>query len=114
MNWAYLYTFVQTNLLEWPFYAWALGITQGRWLGTTASVLALNAFTHPLVFFLIMSRHAPLLENIVLAECFAFGFEIWACVFFLGLSWRRALLGAGLGNLASWQFGPRLTYLFFF
>lgn len=114
MNWAYLYTFSQTCALEFPFYAWFLGLRQGRWPKTLAGVIAINAVTHPLVFFLFMSAKAPLLWAALAGEAFAFGFEAFACWYFLGLRAREALLASTLANLFSWQVAPLLTYALFF
>jgi hypothetical protein len=112
MSWSYAYTFLQTCAIEFPFYYWffrsRLSLRQ-----SLLAVLALNAFTHPVVFFLIMAVKASVLGNILVAEFFAFGFEIWACAYFLGLPWKRALAAGGLANLASWQLGSVFTYYFF-
>ena len=113
MSWAYLYTFLQTCLIEFPFYFYFL---RGRF-GFTRSlvaVFALNALTHPIVFFFLMTLKFSLLGNILLAEAFAFGIEIWACFYFLRLNFGRAFVAATTANLASWQLGSVLTYLLFF
>lgn len=114
MTWNYLFTFAQTCLLELPFYALFLGLGPGVRLRTLTAVLALNAVTHPLVFFGFMALKATLVQNILLAELFAFSFEAWACFYFLGLKPQAAILASGLANFVSWQFGPILTYLWFF
>ena len=111
MNGGYLFTFVQTCCLEFPFYALFL---RGSWLKKIAAVVALNGFTHPCVFFLIMSYKAPLLHSLALGEAFAFSFEAWACYFFLGLKPLHAVAAAVSANLASWQLGPLFTYWLFF
>jgi hypothetical protein len=108
----YLYTFLQTCALEFPFYAYFL---TGPWSRRAAAVVALNAFTHPIVFFVLMSAlKIPLVYALGIGELFAFGFEAWACFYFLRLSPKRALLAATTANLASWQLGPILTYGLFF
>jgi hypothetical protein len=115
MNWHYLYTFSQTCALEFPCYAYFLRKeTKRGWLGALAAVVALNAFTHPLVFFGLLSAKMVLWQSILCGEVFAFGFEAWACFYFLGLRPKSAFWAATAANLVSWQLGPLLTYWLFF
>ena len=113
MSWAYGYTFLQTCLIEFPFYFYFLKNRLG-FSRTLMAVLALNALTHPLVFFFWMTLKFSILGNILIAECFAFGIEAWACRYFLGLKPKRALLASTTANLASWQLGSIFTYFLFF
>ena len=99
MNWAYLYTFLQTCAIEFPFYWFFL---RGRWsnFSCIAAVVAMNALTHPIVFFGFMTFPSTLLKDILCAEVFAFGIEAMACWYFLA-----ALLAPRFGCEHAGQLG---------
>lgn len=116
----YLYLFLQSNLLEWPVYLWAIDSARSRanlpsWsLARRAiAVTVINSITHPVVFFLIMNLSLPYLANILLAESFAVGVEAWLLTSYLRFRWPQALLASLLANLISWQIAPMLTYSLF-
>lgn len=109
MTFMYLYIFLQSNLLEVPFYRLLLG-QKKSWLKSTMQVTAINSLTHPIVFFVIMNAQNTYLQNILLAEGFAIVAET---LFFFGVmkvNFVRALVAATVANLVSWQLAPMLTY----
>lgn len=109
---SYLSIFLQSNLLEVPFYYLAL-----RPRGSFAQVLvlatAINSLTHPIVFFLIMNLKLSYLQNILLAESFAILTEALFFWWLLKVTPLRSFMASLMANLASWQFAPILTYLLF-
>ena len=70
MSIAYLYIFLQSNLLEIPFYFLFIKKKQ-KFLASAALVTAINSLTHPIVFFVIMNSKNSYLQNIIFAEVFA-------------------------------------------
>lgn len=110
MSLAYLYIFLQSNLLEVPFY-YLFFRKQKSILQTLLLVTAINSLTHPVVFFVIMNFKMTYLTNILLAEAFAIGAETLffykVCKLGGGTSFRAAFYA----NLVSWQLAPMLTYL---
>lgn len=112
MSLTYLYIFLQSNLLEVPFYHLFFRKHQN---GKESLLLttAINSLTHPVVFFVIMNFKNTYLENILLAEGFAILSET---IFFskvLQRGWGRSFLAATIANLISWQFAPMITYYIF-
>lgn len=73
-------------------------------------VTALNAITHPIVFFFIMNLKLPYLTNIMLAETFAVVAEGLLICWLLKTGTLRSLAVSLLANLVSWQLAPMLTY----
>lgn len=112
MNWAYLATFTQTCLLEWPIYHFYLR-SKLSLRRSLCFVFLINAFTHPVVFFGFLGLRAPFLYALLVAEVFAYSFEAWACWKLAGLRPRNAVYASALANTASWQFGPILTFYTF-
>lgn len=112
---SYLYIFLQSNLLEFPFYLWLLpdlrrelGVARTLW-----AVTLLNSITHPFVFFFLMDLPLSYLETVLWAETFAVAGEALLLVLLLRVRFRRALLASLVANLISWQAAPVLTYLIF-
>jgi hypothetical protein len=113
MNWHYLYTFAQTNLLEIAvchlFYRRFIPFRRTALVATCA-----NLITHPVVFFGFMSSGLSVLTAILWAEIFAFVSEGFLHKRYLGekpLSYF--MLVSFSANFFSWQSGPLLTYWFF-
>ena len=108
----YLYTFLQSNLLEWCIYFPLLARLRPTWswLDRALFVTALNGLTHPIVFFFIMNLKLPYLANIVIAETFAVVVEGLLLCFLLRAKFSKALLASLIANLISWQLAPMLTY----
>lgn len=108
----YLYTFFQSNLLEWCIYLPFLAVArpQWRWFDRAMFVTALNAITHPIVFFFIMNLKLPYLANILMAETFAVVAEALLICWFLKTGTLRSLWISLVANLISWQLAPMLTY----
>ena len=113
MNFEYVYTFMQSNLLEvpvyWLFYRKRLGIGRTLLLVTLA-----NAVTHPLVFFGFMGSRLSFLTSIVLAEIFAVVAETLLDRTFAQIPLGLAFVAALAANLFSWQLAPILSYFIFF
>lgn len=113
MSAAYLYIFLQSNLLEIPFYYLiARERDQGFWR-LVGVVTLMNSLTHPLVFFGFMNLKLTYLQNILLAESFAITAEALFFALILRQSSTRSWFAAIIANLASWQVAPILTYLVF-
>lgn len=112
MNWAYLATFAQTCLVEWPLYHCYLR-SRLSLRRSLCLVFFINAFTHPVVFFGFLGLKIPFLHALLPAEVFAYAFEAWACLKLTGLRPRNAVWASVLANTASWQFGPILTFYTF-
>ena len=112
MNGAYLATFAQTCLIEWPIYHFYLRskLSVRRSL---CFVFFINALTHPVVFFGFLGLRVPFLHALLVAEVFAYACEAWACCKIAGLRPRDAVYASALANTASWQFGPILTFYTF-
>lgn len=109
MSMIYLYIFLQSNLLEVPFY-YLLFRKNTRFSKVLFLTTAINSLTHPIVFFIIMNMENSYLTNILLAETFAVVIEALFFYFVLRLTVKRALLGSLIANLVSWQFAPMITY----
>lgn len=108
----YLYVFLQSNLLEVPFYHWGFGRSLAdRWRDSLWWVTAINSLTHPIVFFVIMNLNGTYLQNILLAEAFAIGAETAYFRFLTRSPWWRCLAVSAVANVVSWQAAPALTYL---
>lgn len=112
MSFMYLYVFLQSNLLEVPFYHLGLRRRQD-WGRSLALVTLVNSLTQPIVFFGIMNLRLSYLENILVAEAFAIIAETVAFRLLIGRRWRASLIAAFVANLISWQLAPILTYLLF-
>jgi len=112
MNFDYLYTFTQSNLLEVPIYF----LIYRRFLTFRQTLLIVtlaNSCTHPFVFFGFMGSGWSYLTSVIIAEMFAVGGETGLHSFASKLSWQRPFFAALVANLFSWQVAPALTYLFF-
>src|SRR4051812_29611056 len=110
MSFNYLVTFIQSNLLEIPFYM--LLVKNWNWREAIPQITIMNAMTHTMVIFVFMRLPSPLLANIFLAEAFAFIVEAVIVQRLLSVSNQRALLASGIANLVSWQVGPWLNFWF--
>lgn len=107
----YLYTFLQSNLLEVPFYyafyRRGLSLREVLLLVTLA-----NLITHPFIFFGICAVGLSLLVSTLLAELIAIGGEPLLHGYGRRAVWSMQPLVASLiANLASWQLAPLLTWL---
>lgn len=107
----YLYIFLQSNLLEVPFYSWILGRSKKNPVSHLVPVTAINSLTHPIVFFVLMNLKNTYLTNILVAESFAVLAETAFFVFLQKQEMKRAFTAALGANLISWQLAPMLTYL---
>lgn len=109
MSLAYLYIFLQSNLLEVPIY-YLFFRKQKSIFQTLLLVTAINSLTHPIVFFGIMNLSGTYLNNILFAETFAILAETLffykVCGFAKGKSFRAAFYA----NFVSWQVAPMITY----
>lgn len=112
MSQTYLYIFLQSNLIEVPFYYLFLRRLYSP-LNSFGLITAINSLTHPLVFFILMNLKNTYLENILLAESFAVASEALFLFWICQLNWKTAFLASLVANLASWQMAPIFTYLFF-
>jgi hypothetical protein len=113
MNWHYLYIFLQSNALEIPvFYLFYRGLFS---LKRTAMITtASNLITHPVVLFGFLASGFSILHSIVWAEIFAVVSESFLHRHYLKQKPLSRFIFASLAaNLVSWQFGPVLTYWFF-
>lgn len=110
MTFMYLYIFLQSNLLEVPFYYffYKKDFDLKKILTTTT---AINSLTHPIVFFVIMNLKNTYLTNILFAEFFAVITESLFFYFFLNRSYKKAFMASFIANLISWQLAPMMTYL---
>jgi hypothetical protein len=109
---AYVITFLQSNALELAFfYIWhrQIGLTPARSLGLTTLA---NLITHPTIFFGHMAMGLTWLSAILSAELFAWWGEaaLHASTTHTWRRWPAWILTSLLANLASWEFGPRLTW----
>lgn len=109
MSFVYLFIFLQSNLLEVPFYFVAFR-SRGDFRQILIWVTAINSVTHPIVFFFIMNFKMTYLQNILIAEAFAILAEAVFFAWFLRTAWRRSFLASVIANLVSWQLAPVLTY----
>lgn len=109
MSLMYLYIFLQSNLLEVPFYflVFRKNHSFSKVLFLTT---AINSLTHPIVFFILMNMKSTHLTNILWAETFAVVSEALFFYFVLRTTLTRAFLGSLVANLVSWQFAPMITY----
>src|SRR5262249_39267993 len=89
VNLAYLATFTQTCLIEWPIYHFYLR-SQLSLRRSLCFVFLVNAFTHPVVFFGFLGLKVPFLHALLVAEVFAYSVEAWACWKIAGLRPRNA------------------------
>lgn len=120
IHWQYLYVFLQSNLLEIPFYYLGLrSLAPGlltrslreteRILFFVCAVTAINSVTHPVVFFGIMNLKYTYLQNILFAETFAIVSEALFMLWLLDVGKFRAIAVATIANLVSWQLAPLIT-----
>ena len=104
--------FLQSNLLELPIYLWLWRKVPGKgWPEGAALFTGMNAVSHPLVFFVLLSLPLNFLEGILLAEAVAIGAEAIFLLWFTGLGWGRCLGASVLANLLSWQLAPIFTFI---
>ena len=111
----YFWIFLQSNLLEVPFYFYFFRTCGWSLARTALFVTMMNAVTHPAVFFGIMNLPLTYFENIVIAESFAVLVEAACLVIVLrprdGKTALGCLVTSFVANLVSWQLAPVLTYL---
>ena len=108
----YLYIFLQSNLLEVPFY-YLFFKSKKTFLQNLVLTTAINSLTHPIVFFVIMNMKCTYLTNILIAESFAIlieGLYFWKVA---GFTFKKSYAAAAIANLVSWQLAPMLTYILF-
>lgn len=110
MSVGYFYIFLQSNLLEVPFY-YLFFYKYEKFVKVLCFASAINSLTHPIVFFLIMNMKLSYINNILIAESFAVIIEGFFFNKLLGYSKMNSFVGALVANLVSWQFAPMLTYL---
>jgi phosphotransferase system glucose/maltose/N-acetylglucosamine-specific IIC component len=108
----YLYTFLQSNILEWCIYLPLLRTVRPSWswLERAMFVTAMNGITHPVVFFFLMNMKLPYLANIMIAETFAVVAEALILCSLLKTTRTQAWSASLIANLISWQLAPMLTY----
>jgi hypothetical protein len=109
----YFLVFLQSNLLETPVYfpfLFASALKQKDFFTALTIVTAMNAITHPIVFFFIMNLKRTFLLNILTAECFAIVAESWMLYKISGEKYRSCLFASLCANFFSWQISPMLTY----
>lgn len=111
MSLFYVYVFLQSNLLEVPFY-FLFFRKRVKALEALVVVTAINSITHPLVFFAFMNMKQTYLFNILVSEIFAVAVESFFFLRVLKIGFFKAFAAALVANLASWQLAPILTYLF--
>lgn len=109
MSFAYLYIFLQSNLLEVPFY-FLFFKKNNSFLKILCLTTGINSLTHPIVFFVLMNLKTSYLNTILIAEAFAVTAEMILFCKFLELNLTKSFLGSLTANLASWQFAPMITY----
>lgn len=111
---SYFFLFFQSNLLEMPAYIPFLMRREKDFFTSFTLVTAMNAITHPIVFFFIMNLKMTYLFNILLAECFAVFAEAWLLRIITGEKYRSSssafLLVSLFANFLSWQISPMMTY----
>lgn len=112
MNFIYFYIFLQSNLLEAPFY-FLFFKKQNSFFKILCLTTAVNSLTHPIVFFVLMNMKTPYLSTIMNAETFAIITETLFFYRFLELDFKRCFLGSLTANLISWQLAPMITYVVF-
>lgn len=112
----YFLIFLQSNFLETPVYLpflFANSLRQKDVFMALALVTAMNAITHPIVFFFIMNFKWNYLSNILTAEAFAILVESLMLYKVSKVKYRSCLLASVCANLLSWQISPMLTYAFY-
>lgn len=109
---SYVYTFLQSNILEWIVYLPLLALVRPSWsfIDRAMFITALNALTHPIVFFFIMNLKLPYLADIMIAETFAVVAEAVLICYFLRVNLTKSFFASLFANLVSWQIAPMLTY----
>lgn len=112
MTFMYLYIFLQSNLLEVPFY-YLFFKKDFKLKKILTSTTAINSLTHPIVFFILMNLKQPYLQNILVAEAFAISIETIFFLYLLRVSFVRAFIASSVANLVSWQIAPLITYALF-
>lgn len=111
---SYLYVFLQSNLLELPIYLWfSARYAKGEWRRDLGLFTGMNAVTHPLVFFVLLSLPLSFLQGILLAEGVAIGAETLFLAWLTGVSLPLCFATAFFANLVSWQLAPAITYAIF-
>jgi hypothetical protein len=109
----YLILFFQSASLEFPiWYLFFKSFKPNRgWKKLFALAISLNAITHPIVFFGLMSLPLTYLQNILLAEAFAVLAEAGLVIYLFKSPVGKSLFVSFLANLISWQLGPMITYV---
>ncbi|MBY0316660.1 MAG: hypothetical protein K2Q26_14140 [Bdellovibrionales bacterium] len=119
---SYFYVFLQSNLLEVPFYFMIykevrrlklIRIHHDLWDFFFLVTLS-NMMTHPIVFFVIMSAKISFLSGILVAEGFAIFAETLLHHFVFKIPLKYTFTASTLANLVSWQLGPMITYALFY
>lgn len=106
MRLAWLTAFVWTLAIELPIYTLAIGRCLPRWWSVVALVVAINAVTHPMLWF-VFPRLEPTWWYLVAGELTVTAIEI-ALVAIATRRPARALAAACLANLASLAAGSVL------
>lgn len=106
---AYLYIFLQSCALELPVYLYFL---KNQKRDVIFSIIAINAITHPIFFFLIMGLQTSFLLNILFGEALVTLAEAYLVHRKFKVSYKEALYLSFHANLISWQVGPIASYAF--
>lgn len=109
----YLYIFLQSNLLEVPFYYYFLKGNNNKFFKILGLITVINSLTHPIVFFLIMNMKLYYIVNILIAESFAIISETILVQKIFKSKFLLAFTASFIANLVSWQLAPALTYILF-
>lgn len=108
----YLFIFTLSNLLEMPAYLTFLKNKNKSetLIKSFLFITALNALTHPFVFFGIMNLERTYLENILMAEAFAIIVEAILINRIGKIELKKCFFISFFANLLSWQISPIITY----
>ncbi|MGE4134038.1 MAG: hypothetical protein AB7F86_20545 [Bdellovibrionales bacterium] len=110
----YLYTTVQSNLLEIPIY-YFIYRRRGLSFARVALITTLaNGVSHPWVFFGFMGVGISYFSSVLMAESFAVLSEGAMHGWSARLPLRTTLRASLLANLFSWQVAPAISYALFF
>lgn len=110
-EWSYLYTFIQSNLLEIPIFLYFYMKLRSQHRGRPLLIVSFaNSLTHPLVFFGFMGWGWSYLTSILWAEAFAIVSETVLHSYFGRLPLSQAFHASLLANFFSWQVAPIVTF----
>ena len=98
----WLFAFVWTLAIELPIYVVMLGRHVKRWQSIVVLAFAVNAFTHPLLWF-VYPRFTPRWLYISIGELAVFAIE--AAILYAIVRRRSAIAAAFVANAASYALG---------